>query len=770
MMIENVLPRTDLLSLYRVKSKDCIFKSIASKEIESATGDGWQIVKTGKYKTKVSKPKPIDVLFEDRVWTLFYNLGIKTLSGERGARLRVSSAENSPNSQVDFVGIDEDVAICVECKTANEFKKDLRFQEKLGVLLAKKRPFAEAINADYPSEVKRNVAVVMFTWNLIVSDSDKKRAEADKIILLDEKDLAYYELLYSHIGEAAKYQILGDIFPGKQIPGLKIRVPSLQTKFGGHRCYTFAIKPEYLLKVAFVSHRSKGRGSDVTTYQRMIKKSRLKKIREYISDDGVFPTNIVLNIENSKYVRFDIGKQEGDSDGGRFGWLTLEPTYKSAWIIDGQHRLFAYSGHPRAATSYLSVVAFENMPGNVQAKLFVDINHEQKSVKRSLLDELWAELHWDSEDPEKRIRAVISKAIQGLGDNPETPFYGRILLADGEKTETACISLSSVLGALDKSGFYIINTKRDIPTYGALWGADNEAIVKRTQNVLNAWFSKIAGRSNGWWDIGAGDGGGLAMNDGVTVCINVLRSCLEHFEKSGVRLVNLSDEELTEKISPFADILGTELGNFTEGRRRDFRALRGGQGQSFGTRSCQEIIHSKMPEFDPPGLSEFITTKKAGTNDEGRKLIERIEQTIQGIILQMLKQEFKGAGDAWWFNGVPAPVRKKVDDRINESDGKHGGREQNFDIIHYKEIVRHNWDLFEQLLGYGKGGKDKKTDWFNEINILRNIVMHPSKQQYLTLDQVERLKQLDSWIQDVSNGRNSQSTDSNDCGSPITEE
>ena len=114
---------------------------------------------------------------------------------------------------------------------------------------------------------------------------------------------AYYDLLYSHIGEAAKYQILGDIFPGKQIPGLKIRVPSLQTKFGGHRCYTFAIKPEYLLKVAFVSHRSKGRGSDVTTYQRMIKKSRLNNSLAKQKLNWVPKTKLDAGIKKTYYWR-----------------------------------------------------------------------------------------------------------------------------------------------------------------------------------------------------------------------------------------------------------------------------------------------------------------------------------------------------------------------------------------------------------------------------------------------------------------------------------
>jgi DNA sulfur modification protein DndB len=127
----------------------------------------------------------------------------------------------------------------------------------------------------------------------------------------------------------------------------------------------------------------------------MIAKSRLKKIREYISEKGIFPTNIVLNVEK-RFLNFQRVKQANDEvdrdSSGVLGWLDVRPAYKSAWVIDGQHRLFAYSGHPRAATSHLSVLAFEGLSPSMQASLFVDINAKQKSVKQSLLQELYSEL------------------------------------------------------------------------------------------------------------------------------------------------------------------------------------------------------------------------------------------------------------------------------------------------------------------------------------------------------------------------------------------
>ena len=129
------------------------------------------------------------------------------------------------------------------------------------------------------------------------------------------------------------------MLPGRSIPGLEIKLPAIKSKMGKYNTYSFSITPEYLLKIAFVSHRMKGKASDVDAYQRMISKSRLKKISDYITDDGIFPTNIIINLE--KPPQFDPSSKEENQDktNGILGIATLRPWYKSAWIIDGQHRL-----------------------------------------------------------------------------------------------------------------------------------------------------------------------------------------------------------------------------------------------------------------------------------------------------------------------------------------------------------------------------------------------------------------------------------------------
>jgi hypothetical protein len=93
-------------------------------------------------------------------------------------------------------------------------------------------------------------------------------------------------------------------------------------------------------------------------------------------------------------------------------------------------------------------------------------------------------------------------------------------------------------------------------------------------------------------------------------------------------------------------------------------------------------------------------------------------------------------------------VRKKVDNRRNEEGGKSGGREENFDLIDYRDIILNNWQLYESTLARGKGKKEERTKWIVEVNELRKPVMHASRGHSLpiTEEQVVRLADIHNWL------------------------
>jgi DGQHR domain-containing protein len=417
-------------------SKAHDFKTVKPQLVPECLAEGWEVSRSSKLSCRMKRPKTRSVLLEDRVWTLLYRMGFGHLSGQGGGKLTDTACDPAVLNQLDAVGLDDEVAIAVECKSSVKTKAPKDFQKDLAKLAILKQPFAQSVHEAFPlrDNVRRVPVMMFFTWGLTISQADKDRAKTQQVVLFDERDLEYYEQLVQHLGQAAKYQFFADMLPHRKVSGLQASIPALAAKMGGkHACYTFSIKPDYLLKIAYVSHRAKGKATDVDTYQRMIKKTRLKKIRKYIDENGMFPTNIVISLD-AGVAQFE-PRAGGDSEeGAEYGTLKLKPTYRAAWIIDGQHRLFAYSGHPKASTSYLTVLAFDNLPASDQAQLFIDINHEQKSVKTGLLQELFAELNWNSDEDDILVRAIASKAIQALGMQGDSPFCERILLTDDRRT------------------------------------------------------------------------------------------------------------------------------------------------------------------------------------------------------------------------------------------------------------------------------------------------------------------------------------------------
>ena len=760
-MVENILLSEKLSGLFRKRNKPFDLKAIHKADREKYEEEGWAFLKNLKTSVHVKREKNHGRLLEDRVWCLFYRMGFEYLSGDGGIKLTINSGSDTPvTSQLDIVAIDKEVALVVECKSSKDYRKRPEFQEELAKFSLTKECFTRTIRHQL-SNNNLKIVYLMFLRNTLLTDNDKERAKKANIIIFDDRDLTYYENLVHHLGPAAKYQVLADMLPGKEVSGLTIKLPAIKAKMGGYNCYSFSISPEYLLKISYVSHRAKGKASDINTYQRMLAKSRLKKIKEYIDDDGIFPTNIVLNFEKGRLI-FTRSRQESetpeDLDVGVLGWLDIRPAYKSAWIIDGQHRLFAYSGHEKALKSKLSVLAFEGLKPSKQAELFIDINSKQKRVKQSLLQELFAELHWDSEDPLVRISAIISKAIQDLNQDPECELYQRIQSTDGDKDFLKCITLPSIFGQLEKRGFFVVKEKHgSILEYGPLWGGDNNLLtLTRTHKILKTWINKIALLNKAWWDIGSGPGGGLSMNDGIASLISVQKSVFDFLEQKGLKLLRLTDQEVCDKITPFANALGEYLSSLDEGQRKGFRDLRGSSGMIYRTRQCQEGIRTRMPDFNPEGLDEWIETQKQETNKRAKDIIDKIEETLQEFIVAELQREYGTDEDLWWYEGVPPLIRQKVIALMDEDKNRRGGKEFYFDLIHYRKIITENWLLFGKVFGYGtKGSAEKKTDWLSFVNEKRKIVSHKSSGKIVTIEEYASLEEYYNWlmnqIKDTSN-------------------
>jgi DGQHR domain-containing protein len=731
----------ELTGQFRRRKTSDEFRSVPNSQVAELLDQDWNLIKENRTTSRLSKPKTHDIQLEDRVWTLMYRMGFTHLSQDRNCTL--VTTRNKTKNQIDVFAIDDDIALAIECKSATIPTRRTNFQGEVGKFHMLRESLSTAVRSYARPGQRRLVGLAMFLNNAILSEADSERAKNTNITLFEEGDLAYYEELVHHIGHAARYQFLADAFAGRDVPGLEITIPAVRSSMGARNFFSFSLSPAQLLKIAYVSHRRRGSEAGAGAYQRMMSKSRLKEIRRFVeSDDAIFPTNIVLNVEGVK--RFEKTKQEGSASTATLGWLTLKPRYRSAWVIDGQHRLFAYADSGKAEKASLTVVAFENLDPTSQAQLFVDINAKQKSVKQALLQELYADLHKDAEDPRIRLRAVISQIVQELDRRPESPFYNRILSSESRKSPTRCIQFNSVYGALNQPDLFVTTVRRGTVDYfGPLYaGQDNPATVARTIAVLNLWFGYIRDAAESWWNLGAGEGGGLAMAGSVVSQIMVLRSVFDHLEKSGIPPVRLETDSLLNDLRPFALANAEYLDSFSEEARKGYRNLFGISGQTARARRAQIALQTTFPEFNPEGLKTYKEQQEAQTNRRATEIVKEIETLLQSLVVRELKEEFGSEESGWWMQGIPTQVRLSATKLYEEDQGSRGGREYYFDLIHYREIARKNWQLLRPHLGFGRANdsRDKQTSWIAEVNQRRREVMHVSSGINITLEQLDTLE------------------------------
>ena len=221
-MIQNLSARAELIGLARKHSKDYDTKRITPKELEETISAGWRLVRKGRKSLRVAKNKKKSDLLESRVWMLFYKMGFLYFSGKNGCSLSFSAdGKSGPEDQIDVVAADSEVALAIECKSVENPKKDPSLPDWISRFGEMRKRFSDAVRAAVPSEGKRHNGMIVFTWDIILTENDFARAEEHGIILFDCADLEYFEALVKHLGPAARYQFLCEIFRGKPIHGLE---------------------------------------------------------------------------------------------------------------------------------------------------------------------------------------------------------------------------------------------------------------------------------------------------------------------------------------------------------------------------------------------------------------------------------------------------------------------------------------------------------------------------------------------------------------------
>ncbi len=306
------------------------------------------------------------------------------------------------------------------------------------------------------------------------------------------KKSSRYELLHflglkpSEVGSNAKIDVA---LPSNDYHGSVL--PEAHSHFdAGYKVVTFYADPAALLKTGYVL-RKDGWRATVNPYQRMIKSSKIEKIREYLkTQKRVFINNIVVTLpsdvklidEKANTVKLDDLKITAPVK------FKLPSRPNCVGIIDGQHRIFAYhetsNDDPAIAllrdqqNLLVTGIIFpedvtESQRERFEARLFLEINSNQSTAKTELKQAIGLVL-----DP-LSTESIATRVLSKLSKQGPLAGYVQQYFFEAEKMKTSSIISFGLRPLVKTSGSDSLYSVWANPDKAGLADGSNESLLEK---------------------------------------------------------------------------------------------------------------------------------------------------------------------------------------------------------------------------------------------------------------------------------------------------
>lgn len=218
----------------------------------------------------------------------------------------------------------------------------------------------------------------------------------------------------------------------------------IEVDFAGVPAYTFSMPVRDLVYIYYVAVR--GRTEEEGAVQRPLNSRRIESIKDYILDGNMFFNSFILN--------WTAGVEKVRIESGSIGF-PLMPL--AAQAIDGQHRLAgleeAIKENGDIESQNVIVTMCLGLDTKRAAKIFLNINTEQKPVPRSLIFDLFGLVE---DDPNHAINRATDIAKK-LNEDDNSPLLNLIKFPGADrgvgKIELSTF-VSSLKRHLDKDGVF----------------------------------------------------------------------------------------------------------------------------------------------------------------------------------------------------------------------------------------------------------------------------------------------------------------------------
>jgi|GEM_PF-2365868 len=586
---------------------------------------GWGVHREYKTTIRLVREKSVNTLLEDKIWLLFYGMGIPLISNSEFS-VQIKSGEEKKKFKPTVVAQDEEIVFVVVTEAQELPARKKRLQNVIEDLIGDRNRIRNAIKKQL-GVTKAKFVFILATENIIWHASDEELADENQILKWDEYDILALHELAELAGEGARYQIYNRIFYGTKIRAFEQRIPALRAKMGGKSYYCMAMTPEHLLKIAYVHQRS---GSSAlidisNTYQRVLNHRRVQNIRKYIEEGGYFPNSIILNFTKQFQKIERIGTKQ-QLNGIAFAepvLVTLPPYYGSAWIIDGQHRVYGYAESALKNKETIPVVAFVDDSVEDQAKMFLDINQNQKAIKSDLRWDLYEDLYLETKSRREDLLYSVSLIAKRL--NELSPINGSVSIpsvgTDGH------ISLTTLCRVIH--GLKFIDDENG-PFFRGTFRKSIEPAAKRIAQYFQIIFDNM-GRE---WR--AATAHYVNTNAGFVVLLGLLRDFLHCFKED-----EIGDEQKYEK--KIEEFLAPVINYLKKASAQTIENLRKAGGATGVSRQIQAILTQLVLDADVGFESEFIIEYEKQREREREKALSLDGGEIILLAGESETKEIKGS-------------------------------------------------------------------------------------------------------------------------------
>ena len=236
-----------------------------------------------------------------------------------------------------------------------------------------------------------------------------------------------------------------------------IKTPAIKFLQGKYEYYMTSLSSQKLFDVSFISRRSEDKKEG---FQRLLNPARAKLITKYYKEGGAIPSPIITSLKKEAHFEYKNGE------------LVMELNETSLMVLDGQHRLYGLNDLDYPID--VPVVIFVGLALDEEAKLFIDINTNQKGVPSALLLDIKSIAKTEDE-----IEKRQSKLFEFL--NIQDPLKDKLLSGESRR------------GGISRVAFNEIT--KSIFERGVLSNEADNVIQKAVQNYLLA-FQMVFSEAN----------------------------------------------------------------------------------------------------------------------------------------------------------------------------------------------------------------------------------------------------------------------------------